>query len=60
MSIMASAIANLVIKLLIIKFSFYVIIFNFVMSQNKAKLIKIKLNTFIQTFQPSFPWQAVK
>jgi hypothetical protein len=41
------------IKHLIIKFSFYVIIFTFIMNQNILGLIKIKINAFIQTFQPS-------
>jgi hypothetical protein len=53
MSIIEVRIATLIIKHLIIKFSFYVIIFTFIMNQNILELIKIKVNAFIQTFQPS-------
>jgi hypothetical protein len=53
MSIIEVRIATLIIKHLIIKFSFYVIIFTFIMNQNILELIKIKINAFIQTFQPS-------
>jgi hypothetical protein len=53
MSIIEDWIANMRIKHLIIKFSFYVIIFTFIMNQNILGLIKIKINAFIQTFQPS-------
>ncbi len=53
MSIIEVRIANMIIKHLIIKFSFYVIIFTFIMNQNIFGLTKIKINAFIQTFQPS-------
>ena len=53
MSIIEVRIANLIIKHLIIKFSFYVIIFTFIINQNIFGLTKIKINAFIQTFQPS-------
>jgi hypothetical protein len=53
MSIIEVRIANMIIKRLIIKFSFYVIIFTLIMNQNILGLIKIKINAFIQTFQPS-------
>jgi hypothetical protein len=50
MSIMEIAIADLIIKYLIIKFSFWVIIFTFVMNQNIFGVTKIRINAFIQTF----------
>jgi hypothetical protein len=53
MSIIEVWIANVIIKHLIIKLYFYVIIFSFIMNQNILELIKIKINAFIQTFQPS-------
>ena len=43
----------MIIKHLIIKFFFYVIIFTFIMNQNIFGLTKFKINAFIQTFQPS-------
>ena len=56
MSIIEVQIVDMItIKRLIIKFSFYVIIFTFITNQNIVKLIKIKINAFIQTFQPSLP-----
>jgi hypothetical protein len=53
MSIIEVRIAKMIIKRLIIKFSFYVINFTFIINQNILGLIKIKINAFIQTFQPS-------
>ena len=53
MSIIEVQIENMIIKHLIIKSFFYVIIFTFIMNQNIVRLIKIKINAFIQTFQPS-------
>jgi hypothetical protein len=50
MSIMEVAVADLIIKYLIIKFSFWVIIFPFMMNQNIFELTKIRINAFIQTF----------
>jgi hypothetical protein len=50
MSIIEARIAKMIIKHLIIKFSFYVIILTFIMNQNMLGLIKIKINAFIQTF----------
>jgi hypothetical protein len=53
MSIIEVRTVNSIIRHLIIKFSFYVIIFTFITNQNILRLIKIKINAFIQTFQPS-------
>ena len=50
MSIMEVAIADLIIKYLIIKFSFWVIIFAFILNQNIFGVTEIKINAFIQTF----------